>query len=63
MEQKQLRHCVSGEFIKCTETAKTVWIRWHYDRGTKTFSLIDAEDCNREIFLKPSAMVWVGFDY
>ena len=35
-----------------------VWIRGEYDRGSKTFSVINWDDINRERFLKPGREVF-----
>lgn len=58
-----LRDTKRGEYIKRKPDAKTVYIRGAYDAATKRISLIDTEDMNRELFLKPSAVVYVGFTY
>ena len=52
-----------GEYIKRKADSKTVYIRGAYDAPSKTYSLIDAEDACREIFVKGSLMVFVGFTY
>jgi len=52
-----------GEVFKRKENAKTIFIKGHYDRGSKTYSASDTLDMNREIFLKGSTVVFTGFDY
>lgn len=52
-----------GELIKRKADAKTVWIKTHYDKETKTFCLTDFDDVNREIFLKGSTVVHYGFTF
>ena len=52
-----------GEFIKRKADAKAVYIKGDYDRSSKSYSLIDTEDICREIFLKASTPVVVGFTY
>lgn len=58
-----LRATAPGEYVKRKPDAKTVYIRGAYDRATKTYSLTDAQDMNREIFLKPGTIVYIGFTY
>tara|TARA_R110000868_G_scaffold91192_1_gene252958 strand:- start:1358 stop:1552 length:195 start_codon:yes stop_codon:yes gene_type:complete len=57
---KQAPH---GEYVKRKIDAKTVYIRQDYDRSTKTYCLQDTSDMNRCIYLKPGAVVFVGFTY
>jgi ribosomal protein L31E len=59
----ELKHTSPGEFIKRKNTSTKMYIRGHYDRATKTYSLIDWEDINREIFLKGTTKVFVGFTF
>ena len=58
-----VRQTPQGEYVKRKVDAKTVYIRQDYDRATKTFCLQDTADMNRCIYLKASAVVFVGFDY
>jgi len=58
-----LRNVARGEYVKRTLTAKSVYVRGDYDRATKSYSLIDCEDTSREIFVKASKQVYVGFTY
>lgn len=53
-----------GDFLKRKLSSKTVWRRGHYDASSKTYSLVDTMDINREIFLKGTARVFVdGFEH
>jgi hypothetical protein len=52
-----------GEFIRRKPGAPTVWIRGEYCRASKRYSLVDFNDCNREIFLKKSTPVYIGFTF
>lgn len=58
-----LRHVGVGDILKRKPNAKTVFIVNHYDRASKTWSLSDYDDMNKEIFLKSDTMVYVGFTY
>ena len=54
----------SGEtFIKRTADAKAVYSVNHYDKATKSYSCSDCDDMNKEIFIKSSKTVFVGFTY
>ena len=59
----KLSATTKGEYIRRKADSKVTYIRGHYDRQSKTYSLTDAEDMNREIFLKGSTIVFVGFTY
>jgi hypothetical protein len=58
-----LRDVPKGEFVRRKEGAKTTYRKGDYDRATKSFSLIDWDDANREIFVKASKLVHVGFTF
>ena len=58
-----VRDLPRGEFVKRKPDARTVYIRGEYDRSSQTYSLTDAEDANREIFVKGTLPVYVGFTY
>ena len=58
-----LRHVGNGDLIKRKPNAKKVFVINHYDRATKTWSLSDYDDMNKEIFLKSDTMVYVGFTF
>lgn len=58
-----LKNVKKGEFVKRKPDSKKVYIKGDYDHASKTFSLIDADDMNREIFLKGSTVVHIGFTY
>ena len=65
--QVELRTLKQGEFFKRKAESETVYIREHYNRkdqfGPATFCCTRFEDINREIQLKPTAMVFVGFTF
>lgn len=63
MISTMLKDCKKGEYIKRTVDAKKVYIRGDYNRATKSFSLIDCDDCNHEIFVKANKAVFIGFTY
>lgn len=63
MQALNLRNVKPGDFVKRKFDAKTVYIKGHYDRASKSFSMIDFDDINREVFIKASATVFVGFDF
>lgn len=52
-----------GDYFKRKGTSKTVWMRGSYDRPSRTYSCLDTEDICREIFLKGSTEVFIGFTY
>ena len=58
-----LKDVKEGDFFVRKAGAQRVYTRGHYDRGSKTFAAHDYMDFNREIFLKGSTVVFVGFTY
>ena len=58
-----LRHVGVGDILKRKPNAKKVFIVNHYDRASKTWSLSDYDDMNKEIFLKSDTLVYVGFTF
>ena len=51
-----------GEFVRRKADGK-VFIRGEYDRATRRFSLEDANDIGREVFVKRGTVLHIGFDY
>lgn len=58
-----LRNVKPGDFVRRKPDAKKTYVKGAYDNVSKTFSLTDFDDANREIFIKASATVYVGFDF
>jgi hypothetical protein len=52
-----------GEYVKLKANSSTVYKRGDYDRSSKTYSLIDCSDINREIFVKRGTVLFFGFTY
>ena len=52
-----------GEFFKRKPTARKVYTKGEYDRGSKKYGCEDYEAVGSEIFLKGDTLVYVGFDY
>jgi hypothetical protein len=63
----ELRKVKQGEYFRRKPTAKTEFIRGHYNRkdsfGSANFACNDTENWNREIYLKPSTMVYIEPTY
>ena len=64
MEEVQLKDVKKGEFIRRKPDAKTTYIRGNYVRyeGWNRYSLLEWFG-SKEIFLKGSTKVWVGFTF
>lgn len=58
-----LRNVKPGDFVRRKPDAKKTYVNGSYDKASKTFSLIDFDDVNREIFIKASTTVYIGFDF
>ena len=66
MIKKQLSEIKKGEYVKLVfkgEPSNTVWVRGHYDRSTKSYSLYDFDNVNREIFRKKTVSVFTDFEF
>jgi hypothetical protein len=63
MQQITIKSVKPGDYIKRKIDAQTVYIRGAYDRATRSFSCVDANDMNREIFIKTGKTVFIGFTY
>ena len=59
----KLKDLRPGEFFKKSPTARTVYVRGHYERTDKRYYFSDAEDMNREGSAKGSTRVYAGFTY
>jgi len=63
MKTITLRQTKRGDYVRQVKFSGTTWIRGDYDRESKTYSLGDSMDMNREIFRKGSTLVYIGFTY
>lgn len=63
MIEIKLSKVKKGEFVKRKPNSQTVYSRGDYERSIKKYSLIDEEDICREIFLKGSTIVYIGFEH
>lgn len=63
MEMVNVRKIKKGEFVKRKADALKTYIRGDYCRIQKKFSLTDVDDHCREIFVKPTADLFVGFTF
>ena len=58
-----LKDVKRGDFVRRKADAKTTFTRGDYVRECKQYSLVDWEDINREVFLKGTTIVYIGFDF
>lgn len=63
MEQAKIKDLKKGEFIKRKADSNKVYIKGDYDRATKSFSCVEYEDINHEIFIKADKIVFYGFTF
>jgi hypothetical protein len=63
VQQMLLRDVPRGEFVRRKLDAATTYTRGEYDRTYKRFRCDDWSDISRDIMLKGSTLVWVGFDF
>ncbi len=59
----ELRDTKPGEMIKLNADSNTVYIRNHYDRASKRYSVTRWDDCGSERFMKATRSVVVGFTF
>jgi len=59
----ELRDLNQGDYFKTTPDSKKVYQKGEYLKGEKRFRCGDAEDINRERFLKPDSVVWTRFEF
>lgn len=52
-----------GEYVKRTPDAKKVYVVEGYDRVARKYALTDADDMNRQLYVKKGTLVWAGFTY
>jgi hypothetical protein len=66
MRAVELRSVKEGEYFRRKPNAKGEFIRNHYNRkdkfGAANFSCTSADDVSKEIFLKPSTIVYVEWN-
>lgn len=49
-----------GDYVRLkNDIDAPIWIRNHYDKSSKTYSLTKYSDVCREIFRKPLSTVWI----
>ena len=60
-----LKDVKKGDFFRRKPDANTTFMKGDYfrDGGFNKYGASDAEDMNREIFLKGNTKVWVDFTY
>lgn len=67
MNHVPLRAVKQGEVFKRKANSNKVYVRHHYNPrdafGPATFCCSDFHDMNRNIQLKPSTLVFVGFTF
>jgi hypothetical protein len=63
MQSIILKSVKPGDFVKRKADSKAVYIKGDYDRTTKSFELIDADDINRVVYIKANKPVYIGFTY
>jgi hypothetical protein len=63
IKRVKLKDVKRGEFVRRKPDALTTYTRGEYDRSSKTYSLEDWDDINREVFLKGTTLVYIGFEF
>jgi hypothetical protein len=62
-QQIPLKDVPQGEFVRRKLDSKITYTRAEYDRSLKKYCLDDYADISRQVLLKGSTLVWVGFEY
>jgi hypothetical protein len=63
MDSLAVESIKQGEFVKRKADAVKVYIRGDYDRASKRYSLTDAEDMSRQVWVKKGCQLFIGFTY
>jgi len=58
-----LRNVPPGEYLLRAPLAAEVYQRGDYDRAARRFACHSFDDSNKEIFLDPDSIVYVGFSF
>lgn len=58
-----LNDLAKGEYIRRTPESKKVYVKGHYDRASRTYSVYDVNDVNNEMFVARDTRVYAGFTY
>jgi hypothetical protein len=58
-----LRNVALGEYLLRAPFASEVYQRGAYDRAARRFSCVAVDDINKEIFLNPDSVVYIGFSF
>ncbi|CAB4140136.1 hypothetical protein UFOVP405_17 [uncultured Caudovirales phage] len=58
-----IRNTTNGEYIKRTETAKTVYVRGEYVRERKAFACYAFDDISKVIYIKADKPVYLDFTF
>jgi hypothetical protein len=56
-------HELKGEYVKRKESAHKVYLVECYRSDMKRWQLVDAEDANRWLYVKPGTILFAGFTY
>lgn len=60
MKKVRLKDVKEGGLLHLKDSENSpIWVRNHYDRGSKTYSLSAYDDVNREIFRKSNCFVYI----
>ena len=60
---KTLKDVKAGEEFKLIKGSNAVYVRQHFDRETKTYSVARWDDANAERFLKGTTLVTTDFEF
>lgn len=60
MEKTQIKNLKKGDYFRLKNDEKSpLWVRNHYDRGSKTYACYKYEDVNHEHFFKGTKEVYI----
>ena len=63
MQAALIKDLPRGEFFKRKPDAIKVYRRGEYERSSRKYQADDCDDICRELLLKGSTVVYIGFDY
>lgn len=59
----QIKDVKPGEYVMLTKGSKAVYVRGHYDRASKRYSLTRFDDMNAERFVKGTTECTTEFEF
>ena len=63
MQTVKIKDVKQGELVKLLKGSRAVYVRGHYDRALRKYSLTRWDDINAERFVKGDTLVTTDFEF